>query len=95
MGVTNPKTIRTSRTDETSFVTVPEAARRLGCGEKVVRAAIRRGELTPHVLGLRWQRLAWPEVLLWVARHRRTAAGEHVRQRLAEVLAREEAAEPR
>ena len=48
------------------FITVPEAARRLGLGLKQLRRAIRDGELRPvqtHVGG--WPRLRIEDVRAW------------------------------
>lgn len=45
---------------------VPEAARHLGVGVRLLRRAIARGELPGYRLGLRAVRVSPPEVGAWV-----------------------------
>lgn len=51
--------------------TLPEAARRLGIDVKRLREARDGGALPVFVLGNRWQRVAWVDVLAWLETRRR------------------------
>jgi hypothetical protein len=75
--------------DRADYLTVRGVARRLGLGEKPIRAAIRRGELMVHAIPGTWPRLYWPQVEAW-ARSKRAPATSHAEARLREVLDREE-----
>ncbi len=70
------------------YPTVRGAAKRLGIGEKPIRAAIKRRELTPVEIPGTWPRLSWVDVELW-ARSKRAPTTDHAESRLREVLERE------
>lgn len=55
-----------SAANPTEFVTLSEAARRLGVHKKVLYAARDRGELLAYLVGQRWQRVAWADVVAWM-----------------------------
>ena len=58
--------VQLDRTKLPSFVTVPEAARRLGLGLRQLRRAIRDGELQPVVTHeTSWPRLSLEDVRRW------------------------------
>ena len=69
------------------FVTVPEAARRLGLGLPQLRRAIRRGEITPvmtHPTG--WPRLDLAEVEAWARSLPRRGDLAHIGRGVAAVV---------
>lgn len=70
------------------FPTIRGAAKRLGIGEKPIRAALRRREILPVSIPGTWPRVAWADVEAW-ARSKRAPATDHAAARVAEVLERE------
>jgi excisionase family DNA binding protein len=58
------------RVDDFDLVTLPEAARRIGVGERQLRQAIERGALSFYEIG-GWTRIRWSEAVAWVEGQRR------------------------
>jgi len=75
-------------TDQSELVTLPAAARRLGVGVRQLRRACERDGLPLYRVG-GWPRVRWREVEQWLA-EQRVRATPHARQRLNEVLEREQ-----
>lgn len=73
--------------EETAWPTIREAARRAGLGERPLRSAIRRGELSLHIVPDAWPRLHWPDVEAWLRSHR-VERTSHARARVAEIEGR-------
>jgi hypothetical protein len=66
------------------FLTVSQAAKRLGQSPKVLRAARDRGEIDVYQTGSRWQWVSWAEVVAWVeskrviSSHRASAPADQI-----------------
>ena len=69
------------------YATIPAASRVLGIGERVLRRAIRDGQVPVYDVGGAWPRVALAEVQDWI-RSTRIPATSHARARCDEVLAR-------
>lgn len=71
-----------------THATIRAAARRVGIGERVLREAVRRGEVPIYRAPGAWPRVAVAEVVAWLRAYR-AAPTAHAAARVAEVLARE------
>lgn len=80
----------TSTDWHSEYLTIPEAARLLRCGPRILRAARDRGELPVYRLSDRWERVRRPELLAWVRSQQVRPTG-HAEARVREVLDRERA----
>ena len=67
--------------------TIPAAARQAGIGVRLLRRAVKHGDIPQYAVGA-WPRVYWRDVLSWIAAQR-VHVTPHARQRLAEVLERE------
>lgn len=52
------------------FVTVPQAARRLGIGESTLQRAIRLGDLPAYKLAAKWPLVRLGDLEVWIASRR-------------------------
>lgn len=69
--------------------TIRGAAKRVGIGERVLREAVRRGDVPLYRAPGAWPRVAVAEVVAWLRAHRAPVT-DHAERRLAEVLERED-----
>ena len=72
------------------YGTIPDAARRLGLPVKLLRAAVKRGDLRCYALpGSQRRRVRFTEVEAWLRGGVVTLPAAHARARVAEVIAAE------
>ncbi len=67
--------------------TVRASAKRAGMGERAIRSAIQRGELTLYRIPNTWPRLHWPDVETWM-RSFRVVVDQRADARVREICAR-------